>query len=569
MKFGIAAKLGVVLAVVGMLAAGIAGLYAYSASKRLLVQSAKDELLTSTRVLARRITLVREEISLTLRALARHPAASAALEDAGTARAAELGSLFALLLEANPAYFQIRLIAADAHGLERVRVDRDGSAVVHITGDDLQEKGHYPYVFDTLRLAVGEVYMSRIAINQERGSHAALRQPTVQFATPVADAAGIVRGVIVINVDLNGVFALLAADLPPDFQLFLTNGSGDYLIHPDASRAFGFDKGRRVRVQDEFPAAAALVEGGVNDLVIEAPQGPHAHTAVVAAFITAQAQVNTEDGRFVLGLAQPLDAILERATPLRNMVLQIVLGLSLLGILIASVLARAITRPINALSNAVVRFSDDGRGPALPLRRKDEIGALARRFAELRTQIAQQMGELHQRRSELEHLAQHDPLTDLPNRALFDDRMSVALAAARRDNSQLALLFIDLDRFKPINDRLGHAAGDRVLKGVAERIRHNIRESDTAARIGGDEFVVLLRSVQSREDAERVAHKIGEAIDQPFALDGHSLTVSASIGMAFCPEDGVDAAALSRHADAAMYRAKDAGKHGVALTAQR
>ena len=559
MKVGIAAKLAVVLAVVGMLAAGIAGFYAYSASKRLLVQSAKDELLTSTRVLARRITLVREEISLTLRALAHHPAAGAALEDANSARAAELGGLFALLLEANPAYFQIRLIGADAHGTERVRVDRDGNAVLHVTGDDLQEKGHYPYVFDTLRLAAGEVHMSRIAINHERGSHAALRQPTVQFATPVADAAGVVRGVIVINVDLNGVFALLAADLPPDFQLFLTNGSGDYLIHPDASRAFGFDKGRRVRVQDEFPAAAALVDGQVSDLVIEAPQGPHAHTAVVAAFITAQAQVNTEEGRFMLGLAQPLDSILERATPLGHVVLQIVIGLSLLGILIASVLARAITRPINALSNAVARFSDDGRAPALPLRRKDEIGALARRFAELRTQIAQQMGELHQRRSELEHLAQHDALTDLPNRALFDDRMSVALAAARRDNSQLALLFIDLDRFKPINDRLGHAAGDRVLKGVAERIRHNIRESDTAARIGGDEFVVLLPGIASAEDAEVVANKIRAAIDRPFTIDGHELAISVSLGVAHYPQDGTDATSLARHADTAMYRDKAAG----------
>ena len=560
MKFGIAARLALVLALVGMLGAGIAGLYAYRASKGLLVQSAKEDLLTSTRVLARRITLVREEISLTLRALAHHPAAGAALADANATHAAELGSLFALLLEANPAYFQIRLISADAHGSERVRVDRDGSAVVHVTGDDLQEKGHYPYVFDTLRLAVGEVYMSRIAINHERGSHAALRQPTVQFATPVANAAGTVRGVIVINLDLNGVFALLAADLPPDFQLFLTNGSGDYLIHPDASRTFGFDKGRRIRVQDEFASAIALVEGRASNVVIEAPPGPHAHPAVVAAFITTHAQVNTEDNRFVLGLAQPLDVILERATPLRNVVLQIVIGLSLAGILIASVLARAITRPINALSDAAEHFSNDGRGPALPVRRKDEIGALARRFAELRTQIALQVGELEQRRRELEHLAQHDALTDLPNRALFDDRMSVALAAARRDDSQFALLFIDLDRFKPINDRLGHAAGDRVLKDVAERIRRNIRESDTAARIGGDEFVVLLRSIESRDDAARVAQKVREAIDQPFELEACSLTVSASIGLAIYPVDGLDAAALSRHADAAMYRAKDAGK---------
>ncbi|HRP26133.1 MAG TPA: GGDEF domain-containing protein [Thauera sp.] len=549
MKFGIAAKLAVVLALVGMLAAGISGFYAYSASKGLLVQSAKAELLTSTRVLARRITVVRQEISRTLRALARHPAALAVLDNSSPARAAELATQFALLQEANPAYFQIRLIAADGPGLERVRVDRNGSAVLHISGDHLQKTGHHPYVVETLRLRAGEVYMSRVALNHERGADAALHQPSVQFATPVVDASGRTRGVIVINADLNGVFGLLAADLPPDFQLFLTNGSGDYLVHPDASRTFGFDRGRRIRVQDEFPATQKLVDGRVEDLVIEARSPTDEKVAVVAGFIAAYAQVHTEDNRFVLGLAQPLDSILARAAPLGGVVLQIVLGLSVAGILIASILARAITRPINALSNAVECFSDDGRGPALPVRRKDEIGALARRFAELRTQVAQQMGEL-------EHLAQHDPLTDLPNRALFDDRMRVALAAARRDDSRLVLLFIDLDDFKPINDRLGHAAGDRVLKGVAARIRQNIRESDTAARIGGDEFVILLRSIQSADDAARVVQKIDEAIGQPFELDGHRLRVSASIGVAVFPEDGLDAAALSRHADAAMYRAK-------------
>ncbi|MFU2489556.1 diguanylate cyclase domain-containing protein [Thauera sp. WH-1] len=553
MKFGIAAKLAVVLALVGMLAAGISGFYAYSASRGLLVQSAKAELLTSTRVLARRITVVRQEISRTLRALARHPAALAVLDNGSPARAAELATQFALLQEANPSYFQIRLIAADEPGLERVRVDRNGSALLRVSGDHLQKTGHHPYVFETLRLRAGEVYMSRVALNHERAADAALRQPSVQFATPVVDASGRTRGVIVINADLNGVFGLLAADLPPDFQLYLTNGSGDYLIHPDASRTFGFDRGRRVRVQDEFPATQKLVDGRVEDLVIEARSPTDDKVAVVAGFIAAYAQVHTADNRFVLGLAQPLDSILARAAPLGGVVMQIVLGLSIAGILIASILARAITRPINALSNAVECFADDGRGPALPVRRQDEIGVLARRFAELRTKVAQQMGEL-------EHLAQHDPLTDLPNRALFDDRMRVALAAARRDESRLALLFIDLDDFKPINDRFGHAAGDRVLKGVAARIRQNIRESDTAARIGGDEFVILLRSVQSVDDAARVVQKIDEAIGQPFELDGHRLRVSASIGVAVHPEDGLDAAALSRHADAAMYRAKQDGR---------
>lgn len=560
MRFGIATRLGIILALSGMLAAGVTAFQAYRASKDLLIDSAREELLTSTRVLARRVTQVREDISRTLLALARHPAARAALESNDPQAATRLAMLFALPMEANRAYFQIRLIGADHNGLERVRVDRDGDTLVRVSGDALQEKGHYPYVFDTLALAVGEVYMSRVGINRERGSHAALDQPAVQLATPVADAAGRLRGVVVVSMDLNGVFALLAADLPHDFRLYLANSAGDYLVHPDPARTFGFDKGRRVRVQDEFHDTLAVIDGRTNEALIESSTGEHAREPLVAAFMGAQAQVRTEEGRFILGLARPRATVLAELDPLRGMMLQIVAGMSLAGILVAAMLARAITHPIEVLGAAVQNFAGADDTPALPVERRDEIGTLARRFVELRTQIGQQMAELEHRRSELEHLARHDPLTGLPNRALFDDRMAVALAAARRDNGHLALLFVDVDHFKPINDSLGHAFGDRVLEGVAARIRHNIRESDTAARIGGDEFVVLLPGIPSADDAERVARKIREAIDEPFIIDGRELAVSVSMGIALFPDDGVDAAALAHHADAAMYRDKAASR---------
>ncbi len=162
-------------------------------------------------------------------------------------------------------------------------------------------------------------------------------------------------------------------------------------------------------------------------------------------------------------------------------------------------------------------------------------------------------------------MAQHDALTGLPNRALFDDRMEQALNAARRDHARLALMFIDLDKFKPINDTLGHAAGDFVLKEVATRIGSAIREADTAARIGGDEFVVVLRNIQKQEDALAIAEKIRQAINRPVDMDGRALTVSASIGIACYPEHGADILELSGHADAAMYRAKAAGRDAVAL----
>lgn len=559
MRFGLASRLGIVLALSGMLSAGITAFQAQRASETLLVDSARAELLTSTRVLARRITLVREDLSRTLLALARHPAALAALDDDAQA-ATQLATLFALPMEANRAYFQIRLIGAADNGLERVRVDRDGDAPLRVDGDALQEKGHYPYVFNTLALAAGEVYLSRVGINRERGSHSALGRPAAQLATPVVDAAGTPRGVIVASVDLNGVFALLAADLPADFQLYLANSAGDYLIHPDPARTFGFDKGRRVRVQDEFPAIQAVVDGRAGESMLDSATGEHARAPLVAAFIAARAQLRTDEGAFILGLARPRANVLAELDPLRSIMLQIVIGMSLTGILLAAILARAITHPIEVLGAAVQNFSGKGEAPALPVERQDEIGALARRFAELRTQIGQQLAELEHRRSELEHLARHDALTGLPNRALFDDRMAVALAAARRDDGRLALLFVDVDHFKPINDRLGHVVGDRVLEGVAARIRQCIRESDTAARVGGDEFVVLLPGIASTADAARVADKIRAAIDRPFVIDGHALAVSVSMGLAHYPQDGTDATTLARHADRAMYRDKAEGK---------
>ncbi len=133
----------------------------------------------------------------------------------------------------------------------------------------------------------------------------------------------------------------------------------------------------------------------------------------------------------------------------------------------------------------------------------------------------------------------------------------------------MAVLFIDLDRFKPINDNLGHAVGDLLLKAVAERIRRVIRESDTPARIGGDEFVVLLEMIQDDIDAQTVAEKIRVALNQPFEIvehgEEHRIAVSACIGIAFYPEDGTDMTELSRHADEAMYRAKENGRNAVAF----
>ena len=168
-------------------------------------------------------------------------------------------------------------------------------------------------------------------------------------------------------------------------------------------------------------------------------------------------------------------------------------------------------------------------------------------------------------RSTLRHLALHDALTDLPNRTVFDSHLAAELASAKRNQESFGLLFLDLDGFKEINDRFGHGFGDQVLKQVAERLRAALRQSDLVARIGGDEFVVLLRRVSLLVDAECVAGKIHAALAAPFEIEGRRLACGASIGIALYPQHGEEAVALVAHADRAMYRAKADGRGRTAV----
>ena len=167
----------------------------------------------------------------------------------------------------------------------------------------------------------------------------------------------------------------------------------------------------------------------------------------------------------------------------------------------------------------------------------------------------------------LAYMANHDALTNLPNRVLFFERVDQALALARRNGTRLALLFIDLDKFKPINDTWGHAVGDQLLKAVAQRLTGRVRDSDTVGRIGGDEFVILLNQVGAVDNAAQVADELRLSLAQPFELAGLTLSISASIGVALFPDHGQDAIELARHADEGMYQAKQAGGDGLRLFA--
>jgi diguanylate cyclase (GGDEF)-like protein len=169
---------------------------------------------------------------------------------------------------------------------------------------------------------------------------------------------------------------------------------------------------------------------------------------------------------------------------------------------------------------------------------------------------------MHER---LLHEARHDGLTGLPNRSVAEDRLEQALARAERGRKQFAVFCIDLDGFKAINDELGHDAGDEILRAVSVRLRNNLRHSDTLARMGGDEFLVLIENCAGPSAAQAVAQSLISSLQEPFLLDGRQLCISASIGVALYPANGKNAAQLRRNADLAMYRAKSLGGSQVAL----
>jgi len=194
----------------------------------------------------------------------------------------------------------------------------------------------------------------------------------------------------------------------------------------------------------------------------------------------------------------------------------------------------------------------------------DESGALIGSLV-----LGSDITERKRMEEQLTYIATHDTLTGLPNRFLFDDRLSLAMAHAHRKKQKLTVMMFDLDWFKNINDSLGHRIGDKLLQAVGSRLRSFLRESDTIARMGGDEFLLLLPEIARVEDAIKVAQKILEEIREPFVVDKHKLNITVSIGIAIFPNDGEDIDTLVSHADIAMYRVKKAGRNGYQLyTAQ-
>ncbi len=548
-KWSIALRLGALLASFSVFAAILAGYYTFDSSRERLQGRAERSLLATTQVLARHMqagfgTVARDTAFLA--------DAAAVEQDQG-----RLADLFKANLQAHPAYLQIRFISASDYGLELVRIDRQGDKLVRVPDDQLQEKSHFPFVFEALSLPDGEVYVSEFGINHEDAAQEAA-VPVFNMASPVV-LGGQLRGVVVVRVAAAPFLHNFNAALPTPYGFYLSNRWGDFLVHPDATQTFGFDRGQRILIQESFPQVAALVDGRAEEAVLSQP-GTDDEEARVFAFVRMPFG-NADEGRFmVVGLSQPLAVVQGEVLDLGRSILKILLVLSVVGVALAAGVSRLVTQPLQAMVKAAQAFSRGESHGALPVHRGDEVGELARSFQDMEQQISRQLAELNLSRDAMAHLAHHDALTGLPNRRMFEQRLAQVLELSRRSGRSCALLFVDLDDFKAINDTRGHAVGDLVLQAVARTIVGAVRQVDTVARLAGDEFTVLCENVDSEEAALQIVTKLQHAFEPPLDIDGEPLAVRASIGLSLFPRDAQDARTLMASADAAMYRIKQSHK---------
>lgn len=560
-KLGLTSRLSVLLVCIGVAASGATGYYADRANRAMIMQEAERSLLTSTQLLSQRFTAALGDVGADALVLGTMPSAVAVARsdqgsDAGRAR---LEQVFLRFMAHHPEYLEIRLITRFRHGLELIRVERGANGAqgaVAVPDSELQEKGQFAYVFDTLAVTPGDVYLSPIGLAPASASDESKQRPSMRVASPIVDEEGRKVGVLVIDVDLTQVFRRLELDLPAGYLVYLANEWGDFLIHPDPSQTFGFERGRRVLMQTSFPATRAMFEGGRTTLTFDGTGQGDLASAHAFAFVRAPFG-NVAGNRFVvLGLGRAMANVLVSANALGDQIVRIVLIFSAIAIVLATLFARALARPLRTLAHAATHVFDDSAVERLPIRRSDEIGVLARCFDAMRAEIHSQMKTLQTKQQELTHLAGHDVLTGLPNRMRFMEQLEASIRLASADGERLAVMFVDLDGFKQINDRLGHSAGDRTLAIVAQRLRAVLPERDVVARLGGDEFIILVSGVRSIEAIHDTAERVQAALNEVVMLGEHPAVVGASVGISEFPVDGDRAEDLLAKADAAMYAAK-------------
>lgn len=386
---------------------------------------------------------------------------------------------------------------------------------------------------DEARFVIGKPVVGRI-------SH----QGLIAMAVPLRDAHGKTLGVI------SGATTLDTPGFLNQIQNNTIGKSGGFLLVSPKDQIFIAASETALRLQPTPPP-------GVNPLHDRAMAGWRGASMTINAAgveeLVGVASVHTADW-FVVARMPSAEAFSSVDVALR-MLLRKGGSIGLLIILLFAFILVRVFRPLREASRRI-HLMASGEAPLAPLERgrRDEVGEMVDGFNFL-------VARVREKELRMMELAHHDTLTSLPNRFSFLKRAQQTVALTIRQKSRLALMFIDLDGFKPINDRYGHEAGDLVLQQVAIRLGEGFRQADMVARFGGDEFVVLLTDVRDRECLRSMADKVIARLSEPYLVDGVRYSIGASIGIACLPDDAEDIESLIAQADAAMYDAKRAGRN--------
>ncbi len=430
---------------------------------------------------------------------------------------------YLLLSKTKGLYDQIRFL--DNQGMEKVRVNYNAGRPEVVQEQDLQNKFGRYYFQEAIVLDKGQVFISALDLNVENNEVETPLKPTIRFATPVFDQNGMRQGVVVLNYLASTLLNdLKTVGLTTRGHSSLLNEEGYWLQAPDKDLEWGFMFKDKVgttfgsRFPEEWKAMQAMGQG----------------------------VMQTENGLFTFATVYPLQILTQDRA------------------------AQGVLKPSQYMYTKNYRWMLVTHSPPEVLGRYKEklqdklalygfglflvagIGAWALAFSMTKRRLYQ---------AQLVKMAQFDALTGLPNRALFFDRLHVAIEHADRHKTRLGLLYIDLDGFKAVNDTLGHDAGDELLVKVAEVLRGHSRKSDTVARLGGDEFAMLLFEIADTQNAKMVADKIIAALCEPMIIKSTTVVIGASIGAAVYPDHADADETLVKAADEAMYQAKSGGKN--------
>jgi len=422
-------------------------------------------------------------------------------------------------------YDQIRLL--DNTGQEVVRINHNNGHPKSVVGDNLQSKQKRYYFRDAYELNKGEVYISPFDLNVEHGQVEQPLKPMIRFGTPVFSSAGDKLGIVLLNYLGQNVLDLIR-DLGTECSgdIMLLNQQGYWLQHPDPSKEWGFMLPSRSQYNfaQQFPEVWEQMK------------------------TKASAQIQTAQGVYTFAIINPLAVDFVSSSGSTN-----AFGQSAEGI------------AASAYYWHVVSFISNGALDELTKGYQRHFFLLVMVLFVVVVAASWLLASTLVRRKlyqqQMYGMAHFDGLTGLPNRVLLNDRLNQALLLAKRNESLCAILFLDLDGFKIINDSFGHAVGDELLVAVAKRLLACCRESDTVARVGGDEFVIVVNEIKETNDCKIIAEKILTDLCVPFKLQDNEVNIGVSIGIATYPVNGSDAELLLKNADHAMYAVKSRGKN--------